>query len=806
MFKNYITVALRSLSRNKVTTFINIAGLAMALACCLLITLFVVDELSYDRYHSHADRLYRVTREFISPDGTVSLHLGHVAPPFGPLLKNDFPEFEEVARTLKISVLVVREEGASERMAFNEDDVFFAEPEIFGIFDIEMTEGNGTHTLQKPYHALISEKSAKRYFGDQPALGKLLRVNNQGDLIIGGVFKDFPAESHWHPDFLVAFATLNDSTIYGRKSLETNWGNNAFITYVRVADPFDKAAIEAQFPAFLDRHMAGTGDVQPSQWTRLYLQKVTDIHLRSQLDSEIEANGNISNVYRMTIVAAFIVLIACFNFINLSTAQAARRAREVGLRKVAGAHRRQLIFQFLSESIVVAIFALILAAGLTATALPWLNAFTGKELTGELYSPVLWGNALLITLAIGILAGFYPAFVISGFKPATVLKGQTGSGKSRPGFRQVLVVAQFSIGIVLIVATMVIYQQLEYANRVNLGYNKDQIVTLKYYAETDKVYEAMYNELVRHASVADVTRSSRTPTARMLDYQGAAYVTKGDSLVESDMVIKNIVVDHAFFNTYEIPIVAGRNFSKSILSDDSVAFIVNESTVRMLGMTNEELLASDFRYGGVSGRVIGIVRDFHFESLHEPIAPTIFHIKGGYGTMSVRVAGNVRDALKGIEEVWTRLTPERPFEFNFLSERYANLYEAEQRQGELFMTFSALAVFIACLGLFGLATFTTMQRIKEIGIRKALGASSTSIVALLSRETMKLVLIANLIAWPVAWYFCEQWLSHFAYRIGNNFLLYLIASLVALAVAIVTVSAHTLKAAMTNPANTLRHE
>ena len=810
MIKNYLKVALRSIFRNKLTAFINIAGLALAIACSILITLFIKDELSYDRYHTKADRIYRVTRDFISPDGSVNLHLGHVAPPFGPLLKNDFPEFQEVVRTVQRRMLVSYEGDGEQRKLFNETNSFFSEPEIFDVFDIPVLEGNPARALSEPFQLMLSENTANKYFGQEQAVGKTLRVNNQYDLEVSGVFKDFPDQSHWHPEILISFSTLSDSTIYGRNRLETNWGNNSFATYILVEDPFDPSKAEKQFPAFIDRHMGplmGEPDApKPSTWTTLFLQKLTDIHLRSHLDSEIESNGNINNVYMMGVVGIFIILIACFNFVNLSTARATKRAKEVGLRKVVGAFRAQLVGQFLSESLLTTFLALGLALGITTLSIGWLNDFTEKTLTLNLWHESMWLYLLGFAIFIGVFAGIYPAFVISSFRPATILKGQAGT-RGKGGLRKALVVSQFAISIVLIIGTLITFQQLQYMNNRDLGYNKDQVITLQYFNELGSSYEAFYNELLKHSAIANASRSSRTPTGRLLDSQGSAQVQKGDTLANTNVVLKNIRVDHEFFDTYQIPFESGRNFSKAIKTDDSLAFILNESAVKMIGMTSDEILSRDFQYGGVKGRVVGVVKDFHFESLHEPIVPLVFHPSPFYGNFSIQVAGSeMQDALRHIERVWKEFLPHRPFEYNFLSMQYEQLYTSEKKQGQLFIAFSALAIFIASLGLFGLATFNTLQRIKEIGIRKVLGASVGSIVGLLSKEMIILILIANLIAWPTAWYFTDRWLSGFAYRIEADVLLYILAGCVALMIALLTVGSQTIKAAMTNPSNTLRNE
>jgi putative ABC transport system permease protein len=812
MIRNYLKVALRSIFRNKLTAFINIAGLAMAMACSLLIFLFIKDEMAYDRYHDNADRTYRVTRNFRSPDGSVNLHLGHVSPPFGPLLKNDFPDFEEVVRTLQTGFLLTYEQNGREEKSFNEERAFYAEPEIFKVFSIPVLEGSPDKSLDEPFHLMLSEKTAKKYFGGESAIGKTLRAGNQIDVVVSGVFKDFPAQSHWHPEILISFSTLNDSTMYGRRRLETNWGNNSFGTYILVKEPFDQKKTESLFPAFLDKHMGASrtdpNEPLPSTWTTLFLQKLTDIHLRSHLDSEIESNGNINNVYMMGVIGLFIVLIACFNFINLSTARATKRAKEVGLRKVVGAFRTQLIAQYLSESIVISFFALLLSAGLALLTIGWLNDFTGKDLSLNFVDDnILFAGLVLFALLIGLIAGIYPAFVISSFKPALILKGQQGSMKGKSGLRKVLVVTQFAISIILIIATMITFQQLKYLNTRDLGYNKDQIINLEYFDEVSNSYDAFYNEMMRQSSIKSVCRSTRIPTGRLLDHRGAAQVQKGDSMVNTNVVIKNVGVDHYFFETYSIPFVAGRNFSREIKTDDSLAFILNESAVKMIGMKPEEILTKDFQYGDVKGRVIGVVKDFHFESLHETIVPVVFHLSRGYNDISIAVSGQgMQKAISDIEKVWKQFMPKRPFEYSFLSMKYEQLYDSEQKQSQLFTTFSFLAIFIASLGLFGLATFNTMQRIKEIGIRKVLGASVGNIVRLLSTEIIALILISNLIAWPVAWYFMDQWLNTFAYRIDNNIMLYIISAAAAIMIALFTVSTQTVKAAMSNPSNTLRYE
>ena len=818
MIRNYLKVALRSIFRNKLTAFINIAGLSLAMACAILIYLFVSDEISYEKYHSKADRIYRVTRSFHSPEGEVNLHLANVAPPIGPLLKNDFGEIETLARTINYGIVVSLEENGQVKMSNNEPEIFLAEPNIFKIFDIEIKSGDPVKSLERPFTIMLSENAAKRYFNDENIIGKRLRVNNQFDLEVTGVYKNFPLQSHWHPEFLVSFITLENDNIYGRKGLETNWGNNSFGTYFLLQEGADPKKLEASLPAFIDKHFGNYAranwgvppDWKASSTTTLFVQKVTDIHLRSHLDDEIEANGNITNVYMMSVIGLFIVLIACFNFVNLSTARATKRAKEVGMRKVVGAYRAQLINQYLSESILTAVLALIFAVGIAFGALSSLNTFTNKQLSLDLLHNVPLGIGLILfALVIGTLAGIYPAFVISSFKPALTLKGQQGMAPGKSFLRKGLVVSQFTISIILIIATLVIFRQLDYLNSRSLGYDRNQVVTLPYYGELAANYDAFYNELTKSTAIKNVGRSSRIPTGRLLDSYGSARVLKGDSLTDAQVDLKTIIADTEFFDTYGITISQGRKFSKDILTDDSLAFIINEAAAKEIGWENpEEYLEKEFLYADVKGKLIGIVEDFNFESLHQQIRPMIFwQRRDNYNALSIKInSDQMKEGLAQLEKVWKSFLPARPFDYQFLSERYRSLYEAEQKQSQLFTAFAGLAIFIASLGLFGLATFNTMQRIKEIGIRKVLGASIPNILTLLSKEIIILIIAANVVAWPLAWYFMNKWLDTFAYHIDMDVLVYVLAAVAAILIALITVSAQTIKAAMSNPAKTLRYE
>lgn len=818
MIRNYFKVAFRNIFRSKLTSFINIAGLSLAISSCILIYLYVADETSYEQHHSKSDRIYRITRDFISADGLTNLRLGNVAPPIGPLIKSDYGEIEVMARAINFGLVIGLEENGELTKNFREERLFVVEPDIFQIFDIDLINGEPTKALDRPFTIMLSEQTARKFFsGGENPLGKRLRANNQFDLEITGIYKDFPSQSHWHPDYMVSFSTMNDDNIYGRTRLETSWGNNAFGTYVLLKEGTDAAQLENKLPEFINKHFGlfaianwgAPADFDASKRTKLHVQKVSDIHLHSHLDDELEVNGNINNVYMMSVIGLFIILIACFNFINLSTARAAKRSKEVGLRKVVGAVRNQLVWQYLSESVLVALLALAIALPFTQMGLVWLNSFTQKTLSFGISDFLLLSVTIVVTIFIGLMAGIYPAFIVSSFKPVLTLKGQSGT-QGKGLVRKALVISQFAISIVLIIATVVTMQQLNFLNHRNLGYDKDQVISIPYYRELNNSYDAFRQQLLSSSTIKNTSRSSRIPTGRLLDSAGAPDVAMGDSVVSTDVVLKMVATDHDFFDTYSISVAAGRTFSKEILTDDSLAFVINEAAAHEIGWeTVRDAVGKEFHYGGTNGTLIGVVKDFHFESLHQRIIPMVFFPSPSnqYGNVSIKIgASDMQQGLAHIEKVWKEFLPARPFEYDFVSEFYRDLYQEEADQNQLFVIFSVLAILIACLGLFGLTTHTTLQRVKEIGIRKVLGANVPNVLTLLSREIVILVLLANLIAWPIAWYFLSSWLGSFAYHIELSVLVFVLAAVVSILIALFTVSTQTIKAALSNPVNALRYE
>jgi putative ABC transport system permease protein len=810
MIRNYLKIAFRNLVKYRFISFINIFGLTTGLTCCLMILAFILHEISYDRYQPNADRVYRVTRTFINPQTrAISLNLSTVAPPFGPLLRNDFKEIEDMTRTLSIGTTPMH----YEEKIFNEQNVFFADDRFVHFFKTDLTQGNPTKSLSDPYTMMVSEDIAKKYFGNEPAMDKMVRVNLGGyfNFKITGIYKSFPSNTHFHPDILLSFTTLNDTAVYGAENLRTNWGNNSFFTYIRLPENYNTAKLEKQFPAFLDRNMPSMARNQfkPSQGTSLGLQKLTDIHLRSHTDYEAEENGDIKRVYIFSAIALFILLIACINYMNLSTARSTLRAREIGIRKVVGAERKEIIFQFLSESVLISWIAMILAFILATLLMSALNKLTGQQLdinvllTWKILLPIL-----LVPFAVGLISGIYPAIFLSSFQPIAVLKGflKSGGGIS---FRKLLVTIQFAISIILIIATAVVFSQMRYMQTKSLGFDKDHIVTLTYPGFTDDKYESFRNDLMASASIKNVTRSSRIPTGRLLDAQGAS-MPSGDSLIPVTTDIKYVAADQDFTNTYGVKVLAGRGFSREFTTDTS-AFLINEAAASVLGFKSyQDAVGKDFGYGRRKGKLIGIFNDFHFESMHQKIVPLVLFIPTNpnlYGRMSVKIAGNDLPAtLALIGSTWKKFLPETPYQYNFLDDNFAKLYASETRQRKLFTTFACLAIFIACLGLFGLSAFAISQRVKEIGIRKVLGADVGTIVSLLSKDFLKLVGISAIIAFPIAWYAMDKWLQDFAYRISMPWWVFLIAGLLAAVVALATISLQTIKAALANPVKSLRTE
>jgi putative ABC transport system permease protein len=800
MLRNYLKIALRNLFKHKIFSAINIAGVSVGLACFLLLALYVKDELSYDRHHAHADRIYRLSRTFLSKDGTTSLKLGHVAPPFGPHIKEDFPEVEQVVRLLETGALVKYGE-----QVFNEEKLFAAEQNIFKVFSFDVTKGNPEKALENPFSIMFSRTMAEKYFGKENPLGKTVRLDNQIDFTVTGVFEPLPPQSHFHPSFLMSFSSLNDTRIYGAEALKQNWDNNSFSTFLLLPDNYNPEKLVSAFPAFQRRHV---GDNAPT-YSVLDLMKLTDIHLYSHLDSEIETNGDIQYVYLFSAIALFILLIACINYMNLATARSATRAKEVGMRKVIGAVRSQLVGQFLGESVLMVLISVVLALVIVVFCLPYFNTFAHKELSIKaLLDPAFLCILLFITLFTGFVAGSYPAFFMTSFQPISVLKGRIATALKNGRLRQSLVVIQFSIAVILMISTVIVYSQMKYVRDYSLGFAKDQVVVLNMPDDTTTNFEDIRQRLKASSHVKEVGRSSRIPSARLLD-SWEAYVMKGDTFSEANIVIKSLSVDEDFIPAYQIEMAAGRNFSRDHATDKANGFILNETAVKQLGWKNPaDAVGAGFGYGAVRGQIVGVTKDYHFESLHQKVVPLVmFHQPGRLGRVSVHISGsNPQEAISHMESIWKSKYPQVPFSYEFLDQRFGDLYATEQTQQTLFGIFAGIAIFISCLGLLGLSMFMAELRTKEIGVRKVLGASVGSLVALLSQDFLKLVLIAIIIASPIAWYGMHNWLEDFAYHTEIKWWVFVLAGVLAVGISLITISFQSIKAALMNPVKSLRSE
>lgn len=800
MLRNYLKIAWRSLWKHTGFSLINVTGVAVGLACFLLIALYVRDELRYDHFHQHADNLYRLTRTFVT-DGKPSVQLAQAAPPFGPLIQQDFPAAEQVVRLLDNNGLLRYGEHA-----FDEQDIFFAEANLFKVFSVDVVSGNPDQALVNPFSIMFSRPMAEKYFGKANPLGKTVRLDNQYELTVTGVFEPLPAQSHFHPNFLLSFSTLNDPRVYGAERLRTSWSNNSFSTYILLKPGADPQQLVTAFPAFQNRHIPAEDGAKPSTFSVLNLQKLTDIHLYSHTDSELEPTGDSQYIYLFSAIGLFILLIACINYMNLATARSASRAREVGMRKVVGAERGQLISQFLSESLVVVLVALVIAVGLVLLGLPALNAFTQKALTlSQLLDPVFLSVVVGITGITGLLAGSYPAFFLTSFQPLGVLKGQIKSALRTGQLRQGLVVTQFAIAIALMIATAVVYSQMRYIQEYRLGYQKEQMLLLSDVGDSTTNYETLKAQLRQTGLVRDMGRSSRIPSGRLLDGYNA-YVPKGDSMAPVNIDLRGLRVDYDFIPAYQIGMAAGRNFSRQYSTDTNMV-VLNETAARQLGWTPDQAVGKSFQYGPAKGQIIGVTKNYHFESLHQPVSPIAMILTpNNLNWLSVPLTGDVQTGVQRVEAVWKQVFPDRPFTYQFLDERFDRLYTTERTQQTLFSVFAGIAILISCLGLFGLSMFMAEQRTKEIGVRKVLGASVPSLIGLLSKDFLKLVVVALLIAAPVAGWAMWHWLNGFAYHATLNVWVFVLAGTLAIGIALLTISFQSIKAAFANPVKSLRAE
>ena len=810
MLQNYFKIAWRNLIRNRAFSAINITGLAIGLASCLLISLYVLDELSFDRFHEKGDRIVRVVFKGIMQGG--EMNEAHVMPPTAAALKADYPEVLEATRLRR---------GGSPLVLLNQklymdDQLAFVDSNFLQVFTFPLIEGNAKSALLQPNTIVISKRLAEKYYGKQDAIGKVLTFKDwKTPYTVTGVMEEMPAHSHIRFDMLASMSSLEEAK-------STSWMISEFYTYLVLPEGYDYQKLNAKLPQTVDKYM-GPQLKQALGMTMaefrkkgnnlgLYLQPLTEIHLHSNYQFDLGTSGDLKYVYIFSAIAVIMLLIACINFMNLSTAGSSKRAREVGVRKVMGSEKIELVAQFLMESILLTGIALILGTIICLAGLPLLNSLSGKSLGFSLKAlPALVPALLLFGLFVGVFAGSYPAFFLSSFKPISVLKGgsavvKLNSSGRNIGLRSGLVIFQFFVSITLMVGATVVYQQLKFIQSKKLGYDKDQVLVVPAWA-LGKNLPVFRDELLRDSRVSNISLSGYVP-AGPSDNNNYMISPEGNS----SQLLKTLryEVDYNYLATLGMQMAQGRNFSKDY-GLDSTAIILNETAAKALGWQNDALGKIVSRRNnegkGADYHVIGIVKDFHFKSLHDKITPLVMTLNQGYGWMIIKTKNKeVSGLLANMQKQWDSFKPDLPFTYSFLDERFNETYKAEQKTGQIMGLFAGLTIFVACMGLFGLAIFTAEQRTKEIGVRKVLGASVAGIVALLSKDFLKLVVVAIVIALPVSWWMMSRWLEGFAYKIDISWWALALVSLLSVAIALLTVSFQSVKAALMNPVKSLRSE
>ncbi len=802
MLKNYFKIALRNLRKNKIFSFINVFGLAIGLTCFMFIVVFVYNELDYDNYPELAKDIYRINLS-VTGNGNVAVY-PNVDVAVGKGIKNAFPEVEAFTRLLPISSFIKYDEKQ-----FKEEHIAFADSNFLQMFSIPLIEGSGRDALEKPNCIVISKALENKYFGKDEAVGKTLTIGTRGsEYKVTGVFDKVPDNSHFHFDAFLSFTTL--------KIKNETWSNLGYFTYLLLNENADAKKLEAKFPQLVADYIVpeirndmgvSLAEAQKSVNTFVFsLQPLTDIHLNSDTEYELEANGDIKYVYIFSALAIFILLLACVNFTNLSTAIATKRVREVGIRKVMGSVKKQLIFQFLTESVLFTFFAMLCALILMFALVPYFNQLTNKNISFGFFIDPQWLLAMfLLSLLVGILAGIYPAFFLSAFNPIKNLKGSTPKESFNKNFlRSGLIVFQFFISTALIISTIHVYQQLHYMQNKKLGYNKEQVLFIQDAGLLGKDQDAFKQQVLMDNRVVSASISWTVPSGI---FDGTEIYPKNNSSNGTTIHANIYHVDYDYLSTLGINILYGRDFSKNFPSD-SAGVIINEAAVRKLGWEGTDPLGKSIvRSGQHQFNIVGVVEDFHYTSVKLDIAPLMILLGDNYGGLILKIETKDIDGfLTDLKKQWDAFRPRGPLSYNFLDDKFAALYSNEARTQKIFSFFTLIAIIIASLGLFGLSAFVIEQRTKEIGIRKVLGASITEITLMLSKEFTKWVLIGNIIAWPAAYYFLNKWLEDFAYRTDIGVWTFIISGLIVLMIAFMTISYQSIKAAVANPVNSLRSE
>ena len=790
MIRNYIKVAIRNLLRQKGFSFINIFGLALGISCTALIGMWVNDELSYDKFHKDYERMYRITATL--PE--LKVHAAVSSAPLALAFKNELPEVDEAVRISELNRDLVQ--VGDNR--FEEKGILYADSNFFRVFNFPFIKGDKDKALQNPEGIVISEAMAMKYFGSTDVLEKIIRKNNKEDFTVTGVMANVPHNSHLQFDFVQPMRFLARTN----KDLRNNvWDNFNFFTYLKLNDKVQqsKSAIED-----LEKKMQTIYKKNESVLkVGFVLQPLAKVHLYSNFLADIPGHGNAQNVYIFMVVAVFILVVACLNFMNLATARAARRAKEVGLRKVVGAVRPHLIGQFLAESLIVALLALVLALLIIYIVLPSFNTLGGKNLALDFTNSKIIIGLLGITTITGLLAGSYPAFYLSGFVPATVLKGNLKAGGSGSLFRNTMVVIQFAVSISLIVGTAIVYRQLKYIQQMNLGYDKENLLYVQMSGDLWSKYDALRTSLGNNRLTSQYSFISSLPTSSSGATIGVDWKGKDPN---TQPLFYNTAIDENFEEVFKTTLLDGHGFSEDA-KGDSTKIIVNETALKTMSIPFESAVGTKITVWGQERTIIAVVKDFNFKPIQESIGPMFLfrNTWGGYAVVRT-LPGETENTIKALEKICKEINPSYPFTYSFVDQDLDNLYQSEQRLGSLFNVFAVLAIVISCLGLYGLSAYLAERRTRELGIRKVLGASGFQLVYLLSATFTRPILIATVIAVPVAWYGMSQWLTGFAYHITIDWTIFVIAFLSALIIAWLTVSFESVKAATTNPVNSLRSE
>lgn len=800
MLKNLLKIAIRNILKDKTYSAINVLGLTIGITCSLFLLMYILDELSYDRYHENGENIYRVVSNIKEPDNAFTWAVAQI--PLAEELRNNYPEVKNAVRFFGTQNTLYK----NGEKQFNEGEFYLADSTVFDMFTYEFIAGDPNTALDNPFSIVLTEKTAIKYFGDaKSAFGQAIQNKQDEEFKVTGVMKDVPLNSHFRFDALISRNT--------RPQYTSGWGNFGVFTYIQLPEAYDLKKMYVSLDSVIKEHV----DPIFAQFNikiKYELQKITDIHLHSKIQDEAEAGGDISYIYIFGAVASFMLIIACINYMNLATARSANRAKEVGVRKVMGSQRFQLIAQFLTESVLITLIALVVSLILIYALLPGFNYLSNKELPFSyiLQLPVLL-SLIGVVLIAGVVGGSYPAFYLSGFNPVSVLKGKLASKGGTVIFRKVLVVLQFSITIFMLISTLIVFNQLQYMRNKDLGFDKERVIRLNLNErELRQNAEVLIEKLKQVKEVASVGRANSSPG------QGIGKllmkVEDNDGKL-SDRGVDLFNADYDFVKTLGMEIVQGRDFSRDIISDTTYAVLVNESMVKRMAWTDPigKKFGFDIDNVGIpqmEKRVVGVVKDYHQNSLYDAIEPLmiILDTKGSNYVFVRTEEGDVRQSLAAVEKAWKELFPNYAFEYNFLDQDFNSQYKADEKRSQIFTAFSGLTIVIACLGLLGLAAFTTEQRTKEIGVRKVVGASIQSLVVLVSKEFFLLVGIGLVLGLPVSWYFTESWLQNFAYRIdlSGQWLTFVTAGLLAFGITLVTVGYHVIRAASANPVRSLRDE